>query len=498
MQVFTALQQASENADYSRRARKRAAAMQDEMDTAKPTGQLGNGELADLRDAGAAGLLDNKGLFLGAMDGRLLFFNGEGPLLTYLRTGFGKGRDLVLPNAAHVRDMSLVFNDLKDGENAFASADHRQKSLGIPCIFLDPYGVSGRKSTAINPLQVLKEIVRRGAQVDSEAREIAQTLLPLSPKEPGDQWVKLGSRRLLALFMEHAAHFDQDACTLGGLWRFVNSGQADSDDAFAMMATCDIDSIARRADAFRDVRSNAPKQFEAYRSDAVDSLDAFEPGKALEIATSAHEFDFARLKHRPHTVYLILPSDKIEVAAPWVSLIINYAIETIARERGPIRTTFLLDEFPQLPPAPAVMKALRLYRGKGVQLWFFAQGRHSMEGKWSRDAVKEIEDQAAVMTVKNVLEPDLIRDIELWSGNRSVLMRGVSHNGGQIEAANTNLGEQKRPVLQSEDIVGMTTKQIIRVAGAPRLIVADTVPFFDVKPWNEQIGDVRTLHTGAV
>jgi len=93
------------------------------------------------------------------------------------------------------------------------------------------------------------------------------------------------------------------------------------------------------------------------------------------------------------------PSEKLGVIAPWISLIVNYAVETIARERGPLRTCFFLDEFPQLPPAPAIMKALRLYRGKGIQLWFFSQGRYSMEGRWSRDAVKEFEDQAAIVTM---------------------------------------------------------------------------------------------------
>ncbi len=491
-----ALHRTSVDADYARRARVRADAMQDAMNSAKPSGLLGNGQLGGLDDAKAAGLSGGEGLFLGAIDGRLLFFNGDGPLLTYLRTGGGKGRDLLLPNLAHVRDRSLVVIDVKDGENAFASADHREQTLKIPCVFFDPFGITGRTSCAINPLQILRDIVSSKKQIDSEARAIAQILAPLAANASGDQWAKRGAQRYIALRIEYAAHCERDACTLGGLWRFLNAGEDATDKAFAMMASCGMESVARRTEAFGAVRLKAPKQFEAYRSDAIDALDSFEPGKALERATSEHDFDIAKLKHTPHAFFVILPSDKIEVAAACVSLIVNYAIETIAQERGEVRTTFLLDEFPQLPPAPAIMKSLRLYRGKGIQLWFFAQGRFSMEGKWSRDAVKEIEDQAAVLTLKSVQDPELIRDIGLWSGNRSVLLRGVSHNGGQIEAANTNLGEQMRPVLQSEDIMGLGARQIIRIAGAPRLLIADTVPFYNVAPWRDQIKDVRDLHKG--
>jgi len=414
-----------------------------------------------------------------------------------LRTGGGKGRDLLLPNMAHVRDRSLVIVDVKDGENAFASRDHRSGTLGIPSIYLNPFGVLGLPDTSVNPLQILCDIAARGQQIDTQAKEIAQILLSAPVKESGDAWVRKGAIRMLATRMEYLALFEPELCSLAGLWRFVNADQEQLETAFAMMSTCGVESLERKSGAFELTFRTAPKQFEAYRADAIEALDAFEPGKALDRATGTHEFDFAALKREAHTVYLVLPSDKLGVAAPWISLILNYAIEAIAAERGAIRTTFLLDEFPQLPPAPAILKALRLYRGKGIQLWFFAQGRFSMEGRWSREAVKEFEDQAAVMTLKNVQEPDLIRDIELWSGNRTVLMRGVSHNGGTVETAAANLGETKRSVLQSEDIIGLgSARQILKISTMPRLIVADSVPFFTVDPWKRQLRDVRDLHRG--
>jgi ribosomal protein L17 len=128
--------------------------------------------------------------------------------------------------------------------------------------------------------------------------------------------------------------------------------------AFKMMTACGIEGIERRAAAMATTFADAPKQFEAYKSEAIEALNAFEVGKTLDRSTSAHDFDFGRLKHQPCTVYIIAPSDKLSVIAPWISLVVNHAIETIARERGQIRTCFLLDEFPQLPPAPAVVKAL--------------------------------------------------------------------------------------------------------------------------------------------
>ena len=499
VQGLLALHSRFEQRAYERASRERAERLQHEMRTAKPSGVFGAGRLAALSDAASAGLLNASGLFLGAIAGRMLFFSGDGHLLTYARTGAGKGRDLVLPNLAHIRDRSVVAVDVKDGELAFASHAHRAASLGQRCLFLNPFGLLGLPNTRINPLQLLVDIIAKGGIIDTEADEIAQILVPPDPFSKGDGWVRRGAIRLLALRMEYLAIFDPGRCTLEGLWSFVNAGEEDAHLSFRLMAECGVEGIARRAEALFLTFKDAPKQFEAYRAEAIDALSAFEPGKTLARATAQSDFNFAALKHEPHTVYLMAPSDKLSVAAPWVSLVLNTLIETIAKERGPVRTTFLLDEFPQLPRTPATMKALRLYRGKGIQLWFFSQGRYSMEERWSREAVKEFEDQASILNTTGVEEPGVIADIERWSGNTTVLTRGVNHSGGVVEAASANLGEGRRAVLQSEDIRAIGAgKQIIKVAGVPHLFVCDRVPYFDVSPWRAQISDVRALHRGEI
>lgn len=497
VQGVSALHRQSQEAGYARHARENARHTASAMAAARPTGRLGDGRVGNLADAEAAGLLNPEGLFIGGLEGRMLFFPGDGPLVTYLRVGGGKGRDYILPNLAHLRSRSVVVVDIKDGENAFASADFRKNGLQQPCVFLDPFGISCHQTSRINPFQHLIDIAARGDVIDTEAKEAVQIFLPPPTKSGADDWVRKGAISAASMRLEYLAHFEPALCTPSGLWRFVNAGAAESATAFAMMATCGIEAVERKAKALESIFDKVPKQYAAYSSDISEALDAFEPGKALDTATARHEFDFKKLKHEPHTVYLILPASKIGVAASWISAVLNHAIEAVAGERGPLRTTFLLDEFPQLPAAPAILKALRVYRAKGVQLWLFAQGRFSMEGRWSRDAVKEFEDQASVMTLKSVFEPDLIRDIELWSGNKTVLMNGVSHNGGTVETAAANLGEARRAVLQSEDIIGLGAKrQILRVSGMPRLLVADTIPFFDVAPWKNQLRDVRTMHQG--
>lgn len=498
MQGFMALHQRTVEADHANASRREAELARAIIATKQASGVLGDGRLADLQDAKAANLFDPNGLFLGALHKRPLFFSGDAPLLTYARTGTGKGRDFILPNLAHIRNRSLVVIDLKDGENCWASHDHRRDNLGHEIVYLNPFGLHGLPNARINPLQTLIDIVRAGEQIDTEADEIAHILIPPSPKDQNGDWVGSGARRMLALRMEYLALFEPELCNLGGLWRFVNSSTMDTEMAFAMMTTCGVEGIERRAHAMQATAVSAPKQQEAYNSACIDALNVFEPGKSLERATSAHDVDLSALKHKPHTVYLMAPSGKLSAVAPWVSLIVSHLIETVARERGPVPTTLILDEFPQLPPSKSITKMLHLYRGKGLQPWIFAQGRHSLEEKWSREAVKDFEDMAAIFNTSCVADPDLMSDIEKWSGNRTVLMHGMNRSGGTVESAGANLGESKRAVMQSEDILAVGDgRQIIRVAGTPHLFDCERVPFFMVDPWKFQIRDVRDLHKGT-
>jgi type IV secretion system protein VirD4 len=111
MNMFMSVHRQTLEADHAARARLRAYDMQRAMRNAEPSDDLGNARLADNDDIEASGLFGNDGIFLGGLNGRLLFFNGDGPLITFARTGAGKGRDLILPNLAHLRGRSLVVVD---------------------------------------------------------------------------------------------------------------------------------------------------------------------------------------------------------------------------------------------------------------------------------------------------------------------------------------------------------------------------------------------------
>ena len=152
----------------------------------------------------------------------------------------------------------------------------------------------------------------------------------------------------------------------------------------------------------------------------------------------------------------------------------------------------------QLPPMPGLMKALRLYRGRGIQLWLFCQGRFSLQERFPPEVVKEIEDQVDVLQLFSPEEPSLLKDIETWSGKTTVAIRGINRNGGQVEGLSMGISEQARPVLQAEDIRLLgDRRQLLKLPGFP-LFVADRIPFYEIDPFRDRLGDVREVARGDV
>jgi type IV secretion system protein VirD4 len=302
---FDADARTAETMEYQRVARRRALMIERRYLDEAASGDLGDARLGDLQDAQDANMLDPSGLFLGALDGQMLFNNSDGHHLVYARAGGGKGVTSAQPNLAHYEGSMFVI-DVKDGELHYSSAEHRAKTLGHEVVTLDPWGITG-DSVRANPLHRLGEIVADARLIDDEADEITLILLPKGKGEAGENgWVRKGARRLLAARMKYLAYVARDRLTLPELWRFINCADADLEAALDEMIQCGYEDVAGASGAMASVFNEAPKQFEAYRAESIDALAAFSPGSALARATMANNIDFGQMKHKKMTVYLRL------------------------------------------------------------------------------------------------------------------------------------------------------------------------------------------------
>jgi len=461
---------------------------------------LGAGRLAEWDDLLAANMFSNAGLYLGMFEGHPIYYNDDGHCLSYGRTRSGKGRDVILPVLGSMKSDSFIVTDIKDAENAYATAAARA-ARGHRVLALNPFGIAGIDSLRLNPCQAMIDTARAGYEFDGEDEQFINHFLPMTPKQAQaeNSWALEGARNILKTRAKYLAYFRPSECCPATLWHMVNGSAEKIRAQYQEMIDCGEDSISEPAARFLYEFDTSEKQYAGYQTGLNRAVWLYAPNSVFAEETRVSDFDPADLKREPITVFAMLPADKIDVGAQWLTLAISTMMETIAATTGNRRTTVLLDEMANLPYMPIIPKALKLFAGKGVRLWGFCQGRHSLlDVGYSKETIREFEDQSGFLQLWEVEDTDLLKDVETWSGKKGVTTRSASMGGGGGLQGSFSTSEQARPVLQGEDIRAVGHgQQILKVAGCPYMIVADRKAWFEHRELNRILRDPREINSGV-
>jgi len=501
--------QALESMEHNRRARQQEEMMLESMNEYSAVAEymrdpqaseiLGAGRMANYQDVASANLFANLGLYIGGYAGQPIFYNGDRHALSYGRTRSGKGRDIILPVLATNAQDSLIVTDIKDAENAYASATAR-RALGHRVIALNPFNIAGLSSHRLNPCQNMLDVAQAGYEMDGEDQQFIELFLPMTEKQKqaDNAWALEGAREILRIRAKYLAFYRPSECNPAGLWHMVHGSREKITSQYQEMIDCGDDTIAQPAATYLDAYKNIERQYGGYRTGLNRAVAPYAPNSVFAHETSASDFDPADLKRERITVFAMLPTDKIEVGSQWLTLTVSMMMERIAAATGTIRTTVILDELANLPYMPIVPKALKLFAGKGVRMWGFCQGRHSLsDAGYKQETIREFEDQSGFLQLWEVEDMTLIRDIEGWSGKKGVTTRGANMGGGGGLQGSFSINETARPVMQTEDIRAVGEgQQLLKVVGCPHLIHAARVPWFNIPSVETRLRDVREISTG--
>ena len=154
---------------------------------------------------------------MGSLLGHLLFYNGDAHLLNYGLTRSGKGTDIVQTNLAHVFNRSLVVNDIKDGENAWSTAEYRA-SRGHKVLALNPHNldIPGVQNIRVNPFQRVIDNAQKGESITEDCLELCIAIVPTGGDK--NDWVQKGAQQILATWLEWAAIFRPEICNLSNMY----------------------------------------------------------------------------------------------------------------------------------------------------------------------------------------------------------------------------------------------------------------------------------------
>jgi len=308
-------------------------------------------------------------------------------------SGSGKGIRILAVNLLSdcLNDRSVIVIDPK-GELAAMTALYRRKILGHEVQIIDPFGKlhevvkdSHRhkelveygltKSAGFNPL---------GNTFDPElqnffdnAANLADALIKVEQREP--HWTESAQGLSTALIMWEKMQ-RKNAASLGNVRRMLT----EADD---YTIAPDENDVPQRTD--RSGLLKTAKEMVEHGGEAIASLASRFTRMTNEIAgiRSAADtqtrwllspamsadlriypgIDFARLKVKKTTVYVILPSERLRTHSVWLRLVIVSALNALYRPGG-LRVAMLVDEMAALGHLGPLEDAIGLVRGYRVQI----------------------------------------------------------------------------------------------------------------------------------
>lgn len=450
-----------------------------------PSGVYGTASFMTSEEAVRAGLTNPAGMFLGVLDGMMLFHTGKAHGIIVAPARSGKGINAVIPNLLHSQSSVYVVDP--KGELAGVTARHRRQTFGQKVIVLNPWGLHGLPQHRFNPLAYLvdlyhDEAARRG--LTEEVATLALQLIP-EPEDARNKFFREGSRKLLRAFMLHSASREQpDRCTLPELWRvFQNATRLDA--TLVEMAGSDAlgGIVADLADDIARTIEKNPESFQSFIEGATQAVSIFDPAGWLADSVAGSDFSFGEMKTGKVSVFLVIPPDRVATHGAWLGLLTRQAIAAVARQPGNTPVLFMLDEFANMGKLAGLSESLTLLPGLGVRVWIIVQSLDQLRAVYGRETTSTILSQAEVQQFFAVQDHGLAKMLSDALGQRTVKTLSVNLGRKEDDDPGESRAEAARPLMSADEIRMMgKSEQILLIQSLPP-IRAQRVPFWSVAPW---------------
>ena len=412
------------------------------------------------------------GLILGRRRNHLLRFEGEGHVLTVAPTRSGKGVSCVIPNLLD-HPGSILVTDPK-GENFAVTARWRQK-IGQQVHAFDPFMVASGDAT-YNPLELIDP---ESPEAVDEARMLADMIV-LPEGQGGEQlfWNEEARAVLTGLILHVAANAPPELRTLSHVRTLLTLPP----ESFAELLKDMRESPAVSGLVSRSAARILQKA-ERERSGVISTaqshthfLDSARMARVLGQST----VDLSILKREPTSVYLILPSDRLEAYARWLRIMIACSLLAIARSRGQPkeRVLFLLDEFAHLGKMHPVQRDIGLAGGFGVTFWLIVQDLSQLRSTYG-DTWPTFLANADVLQAFGTNDWDTAEYLSKMTGDATIFVRTQNQSRGlsrgkqsqRQEGTALSVSERNRRLLLPDEVrrLGRDTELLFVKGGSPLL-----------------------------
>jgi type IV secretion system protein VirD4 len=366
--------QAYDTAAVFRRVRRRATRRQD---------LHGQASWATWKDCRRAGLHKRRGFFLGTLNGRELFYGGEGSMVVFGGPGQHKTTASVLQQLLRLdRRSSAVVMDLKLECWAVTAKDLKRRGFDVKLVC--PWFASFNRDfqdhliaqdDGLDPCLLLVD----SPSITDDCRVIGSLLSGESLRKgtSTEEHFKALEIDILVAFLLLLIH-RHGSVTLPDLRRALMSPETELEAAIEEMEESDAFSGVLREYGARLAAPyvNSRKEWSGGLSGAMRCLNFLDAHSPVSRSMGREaKTDPRTIKDRPTVIFLGIPSEKLRSHEAWLGICVTSILELIARDRRKKRVLAIIDEAQNLPPSVGsiLLRAVALYRGVGIQCLLYYQ-----------------------------------------------------------------------------------------------------------------------------
>ena len=393
--------------------------------------------------------------------GAKLDYGGDRHILAFGPTGSGKGVRVLLPNLlTGLKEQSAIVIDPK-GEAAYETADAR-RAMGHEVVILNPFDVRGLGGQAFNPLAALDPA---SPAFYDDAAALGEALIKIEGKDP--HWPQSAQGLLVALMMWEKLRRGAKA-DLVNVREMLTEAEESEDDGkiptaglrftagqMVIRGGDEIASLAARFIGRRDEISSIQS--------TADTQTRWLLSKPIRASLQGPGFDFARLREKPMTIFIVLPAERLRTHSVWLRLVIVCALNALYRNVAGRRVLLIVDEMAALGHLAPLEDAFALIRGYNIQIAAFAQDLGQLKNLYEERWETFIANAGAVFG----FAPNDLTTAEWMSkraGQTTVVAKGFSSSSGVTsgEKVSSNLGggssgqQMARPLFYPHELIGMT------------------------------------------
>lgn len=318
----------------------------------------------------------------------------EGHLLAIAPTGAGKGRNIIIPNLLNYRGPAIVIDP--KGEAAMVTA-RRRRELGQLTVIIDPFGVCGEPTDALNPLDLLDPTAE---SFEADCFMLAKMLTGNQQSAVDRFWDQNAECLIAGILADLAEHGKAEDRNLSGLRRYL----CDSDLSYKMATRLDNGLASTSGLACEEFKNflghEGEKVRTSVRSTAMQHMMIF-AGRQVERAVERSTFCLNHVTSgEGMTIYLVIPPHKLEAYGTLLRIWVATLLTLITRREKapPLPTLFILDELAQLGQFPLLRPAVTLLRGYGVRCMLFLQDAGQLRALFPADHTTIVNNCASVVS----------------------------------------------------------------------------------------------------